>query len=352
MCCSTIPYKVLYVFDEKALLYRRGRLHLAGNGRIQTLPRFPLPWLKRLAAWFRVTNRLLRLEPRAVERLSRNRFVLSFTGKIWIIDLETKQIKAVYEIRKGWSDVLNFCSDSNCLYWGEYGSNHDYRSVKIYRMNQNESVREIYSFPKGTIRHIHNIVYDKVSGGGYFWILTGDNEKNSGIYRASYDWENVSPVKTGRQCFRAVTGFPRNGGLVYATDSVTDINHIYHLSHDGSLKALATINGSCIYGIETLEYYIFSTTVESPEGRGLKDLFSYKTGDGILSREVHIIAVRKTDLDIKIIAKYKSDWLPSKMFQYPTAMFPKGQNLAKSLWVYVMACSNLDGKSLSLDLTR
>lgn len=345
---TTIPYKSIYIFDDKVLLYRRGAFYLAEYDKIKLLVRCSLSPLKRIASKVRIINRLLRLEPRAVERLSQEKFVVCFAHKIWILDIDKKEMRVVFENRIGWSDTLNFCSDGKCIYWGEYGHNDERGEVKIYRMSQDERVNEAYSFPAGTVRHIHNIFLDQEKGG--FWMLTGDNDAKSGIYRVSADWRTVTPIKTGKQRFRAVAGFSYNDGLIYATDSVTDINHIYLLSADGSLKDLAIINGSCIYGTETRTHYIFSTSVEPPEGGSIANMLSHKRGSGIMSRDVHIVTIRKKDLAVKIAAIYKKDWLPLKLFQYGSAMFPKGQTQSDRLWHYVMACKGVDGKSLLIDL--
>ena len=340
----SIPYKALYAFDNKVLLYRKGNFYISENGNIYFLIKSPLSFAKRIAAKTNILNRLMRLEPRAIEKFSNNLFVMSFEHKIWVLDIEKKTMHMIFENRPGWSNPLNFCSDGNNVYWGEYGGNSLYESVNIYKADKNSTVSIVHTFPKGTIRHIHNIIYDKEKQ--HFWIFTGDNEEKAGIYTASMDWQKVEPIKTGEQKYRAVVGFPYKDGLIYATDAVSDINKIYILSANGSLKELSTINGSCIYGTEIKNHYIFSTTVEPIEGRSVRHLFTYKLGAGILSRDVHLIAVNKTDLTMKIIARYKKDRLPMKLFQYGAISFPKGQDNSNGLWSYTIACKKTDGKSI------
>ena len=341
-------YKPLYVWDDKVLLYRGGSIYLSDGGHISEILKCPLSGIKRIASKIRIANRLLRLDPRATERLSENKFITCFAHKIWIVDIAQKAMRIVCENRQGWSDTLNFCSDGNNIYWGEYGSNPNRGEVNIYTISQDEKIEIAYTFPKQTIRHIHNIFFDVAEN--CFWIFTGDNDKKAGIYMASRDWASVRAVKTGEQRYRAVVGFPYKGGVIYATDSVCDANHIYVLNADGILNKLAPINGSCIYGTETLNHYIFSTTVEPPEGSGLLSMLSNKLGGGILSRDVEVVSVRKSDLKVAVIARYRKDWLPMKLFQYGTAMFPKGHAQSEALWHYVMACKKYDGKSLLIDL--
>lgn len=345
---SAISYKTIYVYDGKIILYRCGAFYLAEGSKITLIVKLPLSLFKSSASRLRITNRLLRLEPRAVEQLSQNKFVFCFDHKIWILDVDQKETRVICENRMGWSDPLNFCSNGAGVYWGEYGSNDERDEVKVYQMTPDERINEVYSFPPKSVRHIHNIIFDEKKD--EFWIFTGDNDAKAGIYKASKDWKYIEPIRVGEQRFRAVVGFPSANGLIYATDSVMDINHIYLLLNDGKQEDLATINGSCIYGTETRDYYVFSTTVESPEGRSIMSLFSYKLGEGILSREVQVVAVRKSDFAIKTIALFNKDLLPLKLFQYGAVMFPQRKPIDNALWMYVMACKKFDGKSLLIDI--
>lgn len=186
-----------------------------------------------------------------------------------------------------------------------------------------------------------------------FWIMTGDNDKKAGIYRADCDFLRVEPINIGEQRYRAVVAFPYKDGIIYATDSVENENHLYVCESDNDYVArqLFPINGSCIYGTETKDYYVFSTTVEPPEGRGIRALFSNKLGGGIKSRDVHLVTVAKRDLsDIRIVAKYRKDWLPMKLFQYGAVMFPSGQYRNEDLLIFPVACKGVDGESIRITL--
>lgn len=80
-------------------------------------------------------------------------------------------------------------------------------------------------------------------------------------------------------------------------------------------------------------------------------MFSNKLGEGIKSREVYVIAVNKNDLsDIKIIAKYKKDCLPMKLFQYGSVHFPIEQKDKETLRLSPMACKKYDGKTIEIQV--
>lgn len=302
--------------------------------------------LRGFLSHFRLVTRLLRLEPRCVALLDNRRLVICHAKTVCVLDINNKTFSVVKEAREGFSNTLNFCSDGTYVYWGDYGDNPNREVVNIYRLSKTLNIEIVYSFPKGEIRHIHNIVWDKVHD--QFFVLTGDLESSSGIYIASADWEEVTPVVTGLQQYRAVVAFPYGDGLIYATDSVVDKNRIY-LLHDGVVEPLVDFPGSCIYGTETKGHYVFASTVEPPEGRGLFGLFTNKLGRGIQDRYAHLITVRKSDLHVEEIFKTQKDMWPMKLFQYGALMFPKVQEKSNDLWYYVMACKG-DGHTYSVKL--
>lgn len=314
------------------------------NGKRELIARLPSGLRNKIMSHFRLTVRLLRLEPKSISFIDENRFLICILGKLWLLDLQKKEVKELRNLRPDYS-VLNFCERNGYVYWGDYGANPNHDEIYIYRLSKDLKISIVYKFPTDSVRHIHNII--KTDDG--FVVLTGDNETVAGIYKANADWSEVKPWKNGQQKYRAVVGFPYQGGLLYATDSVETENHLRMIDADGNECDLATINGSCIYGGETKDYFIFSTTVESHEGGGWRKLLSNELGGGIKTPDVHIIAVSKQDLNICILKKSRKDVWPMKLFQYGMAVFPKGQdNCVDGVWFYNMATKKDDGNTLFL----
>lgn len=318
------------------------------SGQKELIARLPVGCKKRFLSKFRFIMRLLRMDPRASVRVDKQRFLVSVLHKIWILDIEKKSLRSVFNSRKNFSDNLNFCEYNGNVYWGDYGTNVLHEPINIYEMNLEGKVRIVYTFPKGDVIHVHNIFLDE--NRSKFWVLMGDNEEKAGIYTASLDWKEVKPVKVGKQIYRSVVGFPYNGGLLYATDSVDFDNYLRLIGADGTEKVLASINGSCIYGGESKDYFLFSTTVEPRAGAGLKHIFENRLGGGIKSKDVHIIAVSKKDLSIRIVKTLRKDWLPMVLFQYGRARFAGGQGNSNSIWCSPVACKKYDGTSIKLNL--
>ena len=118
-------------------------------------------------------------------------------------------------------------------------------------------------FPKGAIRHVHNIVHDPWQD--CLWVLTGDYGDECRILRASYDFTSVEVVLQGKQQARAVAAVPTEDGLYFASDTPLEQNFIYRLERGGTLSCLAPVSSSSIYGCQVGSHVFFSTMVEPSE---------------------------------------------------------------------------------------
>lgn len=346
---NSIYGRVLYVLsNNRGLLFKNRTLYLVDfeSGGLDAIFTFPVSGKKKILSQSRLMNRFLRLEPKCAGRLSETEFVVSLLRSIWLVDVEKKTCHKLCDNPEGFSEVINFCSTPNGVYWGDYGRNNQLTDVTVYRLGRVKQISRVYSFEAGSVRHIHNIVKD----GGGFLLFVGDNEAKAGIYRVNSDWTEVKPWKTGQQKYRAVVGWPYQGGVLYATDSVETENHIRYITAGGDEKNLAPLNGSCIYGCETKDYYLFSTTVEPHEGGGKLSLIFERLGGGIKSRDVTIVAVSKNDLSVRQVAKFRKDGWPMKLFQYGRCIFAGGQQNTNTVWCSPVACKKYDGKTIKIEL--
>ena len=344
---KSIKGRLLYLLDTNTgFLFYRMSFFLVdlATGKKTFVCRMPVGKKTALVSRSRILSRLKRLEPKCAGRLSATEFVVSLLRSIWLVDVEKKTCQRLCDNPDGFSEVINFCSTKDGIYWGDYGRNNQLTRVTAYRLGKDKQISRVHTFEAGTVRHIHNIVED----GDGFLLFVGDNEEKAGIYRVNSDWTEVKPWKTGIQKYRAVVGWPYLGGVLYATDSVETENHIRYISADGTEKELMALNGSCIYGCETKDYYLFSTTVEPHEGGGKLSLLFEELGGGIKSRDVTIVAVSKRDLSVRQVAKYRKDGWPMKLFQYGRCIFAGGQQGFNTVWCSPVACKKYDGKTILL----
>jgi len=346
---KTIKGRLLYLIDNQiGLLSKQMSFFLVDMSTHEERFICALPVSKKavLLSHCRLLSRLKRLEPKCAGRLSETEFVVSLLRSCWLIDTARGICEKLCDNPEGFSEVINFCSVADGVYWGDYGRNTEHKEVKVYHLDKDHRITVVHTFSAGKVRHIHNIVED----GNGFVLFVGDNEAEAGIYKVNKDWSEVKPWKTGQQKYRAVVGYPYNGGILYATDSVETENHLRFITAKGEEKILASLNGSCIYGCETKDDYLFSTTVEPHEGGGLKSLFIDSLGGGIKSRDVTIMAVSKKDLTVRQVASFRKDGWPMKLFQYGRCIFAGGQEKQNVAWGSPVACKKYDGKTIKIEL--
>ena len=313
-----------------------------------------LSWSKRLLSHFRLLNRLLRLEPRCATFMDDNTMILAFQHQVLVVSVSEKKIKEFVPLRPNFSNPLNFCSMKRYgqreVYWGDYGENMDGSEINIYKYTKN-GLEVCYSFPKNSIKHVHNIIYDKWRD--RFIMLTGDLGDKVGIYTATRDFKRVEPFMIGDEKYRAVQGLVTEDGLIWATDAVMSDNFLYYCSFEEKVvSTLASLNGSVIYGMVVNSGLLFSTTVEPyPTGDSrLKAVFYNRLGPGIKSRYVDLCYC-SGEREMTVLKRFKKDWLPLCLFQYGQIMFPEYEKEElKEVVVNPMSVKKFDGKTIKVTL--
>ncbi|MFC1785494.1 hypothetical protein ACFL0J_07710, partial [Candidatus Neomarinimicrobiota bacterium] len=87
-------------------------------------------------------------------------YIVFFNSKI--ITISSLKLKSIYNIRTC-KKPLNVCYNplNNTIYWGDYIATNKALPINIYCSKDNGKNWDIvYTFSLGTIRHIHNIIYD------------------------------------------------------------------------------------------------------------------------------------------------------------------------------------------------
>lgn len=118
---------------------------------------------------------------------------------------------------------------------------------------------------------------------------------------------------------------------------------------DYTVKTIAPIDGSCIYGCQWKDKYVFSTTVEG-DGRNTSRMefyFGRKRGIGIKDEYVHMYSGNLQD-GFKEIYKEKKDCMPYYTFQFGVFKFPYGVNNTETLYFQPVATKINDLRLMSL----
>jgi len=220
------------------------------------------------------------------------------------------ELEVTHQIQRGTRPLHVTAVPSGSIYWGEYFDNRERAEVHIYVSSDRARTWQIaYTFPAGSIRHVHNIVYDR--WGDCLWILTGDEGAECKVLRASSDLRSVQVVLSGNQQARAVAAIPTQEGLYLSTDTPSDKNHVYRLDREGNVEQVGDLASSSIYGCRVGQATLFSTMIEPSSVN--------------LGREVQIVGSRD-GTNWQVLAQWKKDTLPMRYFQYGNAFLPDGEN--------------------------
>jgi hypothetical protein len=236
------------------------------------------------------------------------------------------EFHVTHRVRRGIRPLHVTAVPSGRIYWGEYFDNRERAEVHIYVSTDRGSTWQIaYTFPAGSIRHVHNIVYDR--WGDCLWLLTGDEGAECKVLRAASDLSSVEVVLAGNQQARAVAAIPIENGLYLSTDTPFEKNHVYCLDRKGKIGQVGDLASSSIFGCRVSGAMFFSTMVESS---------AVNTG-----REVHLVGSRN-GTNWQVLARWKKDNLPMRYFQYGNIFLPDGENATNYLAATTVAVDTDD----------
>ena len=283
-------------------------------------------WGRRATVVTSLSSRLMRDGFHALAVTPSRTIVAAVPGAIVTLHPNQTEFLITHSIARGTRPLHITAVPEGRLFWGEYYDNRDRNDVHIYVSQDTGSSWQVaYTFPKGTIRHVHNIVYD--AWGDCLWVLTGDYGSECRIMRASCDFSQVEVVLQGDQQARAVALVPTADGLYFSSDTPLEANYIYHLDRAGKLSQLAPISSSSIYGCRVGCDIFFSTMVEPSRVNTDQHVRIYGGRDGRSWRPV---------------LAWEKDRLPMGIFQYGNAFLPDGNNDTAYLAVTTVAVKSDD----------
>lgn len=300
--------------DRHLIVYRKGTIVIYKDELPATVISLPVqPWI-RLLYKVRIIERALHADIRWMIDISETEFLFLYSDSIYRLDLKTQSVDKDFSGFRG--RPFSVIRIGECIVFGDYGGNEKREPVNIY-IRENGKWRVAYSFPKGTIRHIHNIIRKENT----LFILTGDEDSESGIWTSDLDFKSVKRVYTGSQqyrCCQLIADSTKSGW--YATDAPSEQNWIYHFN-EHMINRVYALPGTVIYGTRFNNMLIFSTTVE-PDAHA-KNKMEYwltnKPGKGITANETKVYLLK--DGHLTEVASYYHDKKPLRLFQYATVYF-------------------------------
>jgi hypothetical protein len=283
-------------------------------------------WWRILTSSARLSYRLFRDGFHTLAVLPSGQFLAAVPGAIVTLLPGETEFRVSHEIIRGTRPLHVTATPEGHLFWGEYFDNQDREEVHIYASPDGGLTWEVaYTFVKGAVRHVHNIIYDEWER--CLWILTGDNGPECKILRASIDFDRVDVVLSGHQQARSVAFIPMRDAVYFASDTPLEKNHIYRMGRNGSMVSVATIEGSSLCGCRVGSSMFFSTMAEPSAANGSRVIKVYRSSDGDHWQE---------------FLEWQKDAWPMRLFQYGNAFLPDGYNSTDLLAVSTIAVAGAD----------
>lgn len=278
-------------------------------------------WWRNLSSATRLSSRLVRDGFHALAVLASGGLVAAVPGGIVTLQAGETQFRRTHPITRGTRPLHITAVPNGAVFWGEYFDNPAREEVHIYASTDHGATWNVaYTFPKHSIRHVHNIVYDRWEN--CLWVLTGDYGEECRILRASCDFRQVEAVLRGNQQARAVALVPTEDGLYFSSDTPLEANYIYRLDRQGKISQLAPLSSSSIDCCRVDGDVFFSTMVEPSPVNSDRHARIYGSRGG---------------RDWQSLLQWKKDAWPTRLFQYGNAFLPGGENSTHYLAVSTAA---------------
>lgn len=318
-------HDLLYVSRGYNVLRARMRTHASAIDWEQVGQYHPNAW-RSVTSSSRLASRLFRDGFHALVALSSGDLVGAVPNAIVTLAPEATEFRLSHRLLRGTRPLHLAITPGDHLFWGEYFDNPRRDEVHIYASTDRGGHWDVaYTFPKGTVRHVHNIVYDEWEN--CFWVLTGDYGSECRILRASCDFKTADVVLSGNQQTRSAALVSTRDALFFSSDTPFEINHVHRLDRRGNLSTVATLNSSSIYGCSVGNAVFFSTMAEPSVINSDRNVRLYGSSDGIRWHRV---------------LQRKKDYWPMGWFQYGNAFLPDGKNTTPLLAVTTIAVEHAD----------
>jgi len=335
VCLARLPRLRVLAWSKDWLYASRGyevvrsRVQLPAHEiNWETVASFQPDWHRKVSVKNLLTARIFRDGFHALAVLPSGALVGAVPKAIVTLDPRVAEFRQTHAITRGTRPLHITAVPGGTVYFGEYFDNASRDEVHIYAStDQGYTWRVAYTFLKGSIRHVHNIVHDPWQD--CLWILTGDYGDECRILRASCDMSHIDEVLKGNQQARAVAAIPTESGLYFTSDTPLESNFIYCLDRTGTVSQVASISSSSICGCRVGTRIFFSTMVEPSKVNR--------------DRRVHVYGADiKMHEPWQLQLSWEKDRYPFGLFQYGNAFFPDGNNETPYLAVTTAAVKSED----------
>lgn len=285
------------------------------------------PWWRQVSSSIKLGTRFFRDGYHALAVLSSGHVVAAVPGAMVTLKPGEREFRTSHKILRGTRPLHIVATPDDRIFWGEYFDNPHRDEVHIYAStDRGEHWDVAYTFPPHSIRHVHNIVYDKWAN--CLWILTGDSGTECQILRASVDFRRVETALSGNQQTRSAALIPARDGVYFSSDTPFEPNHVYHFDSRGTVTPVASLGSSSIYGCRVGESIFFSTMAEPSAVNDQRNVCIHGSPDGLSNWQS--------------LLHWQKDRWPMSLFQYGNAFLPDGENATNLLALSTIAVQHAD----------
>ena len=244
-----------------------------------------------------------------------------------------------FHVKRG-SRPMYICQDKDgSIYFGEYFQNMEKFPVFVYcSKDDGNTWNKVYTFPQGSINHVHGIYLDPYTQ--RLWFATGDRENECIIGYTEDGFKTVNEVFRGGQEYRTCVLFFYKDFIVFGTDSQYQKNVLKKFDRESlKITELQEVQGPVIRGAQFGEIAIISTDVEPSEVNKTKNAYVWMTRDGEHWEE---------------LCHAEKDFLPSMLFQFGVFDLPQYSSDYNGNKIYVTgkAVKGCGGDTLVYDLNE
>jgi hypothetical protein len=226
----------------------------------------PVPWWRRVIDSYPLTRRMSRGGVVGVWPQTDGSRLCIVPKMIMRAEAGSSTYQCVLRFDKG-SRPLNLCQGKDGqIYWGEYFLNlRRSEPVRIFgSQDKGRNWEVVYTFPKGTICHVHRIVYDPFEDA--VLVCTGDRDREVAILRTTDGFQTLEPIVQGDQRYRTTSLIPMTDSILYGTDNPDGDNYVMAIKrHNGSVERVQELPGPVLYGCQVGDVAVFGTMIEKKD---------------------------------------------------------------------------------------
>lgn len=205
------------------------------------------------------------------------------------------------------SRPLAVATDGELICYGEYRGNAERSAVHVWgSLDLGRTWAPVWRFAE--VRHVHGVFFDPFTR--TFWVTTGDEDSEAGIWVTRDRFRTLDEVMRGNQQVRAVHLCFTAQYVYFGSDTPLARNHIYRLERcSGTIERLVEVGSSVFFGCTVGNHLFFSTAAEPSDINRSDRAELWHSADGNRWRLFRAVP--------------KDRW-PLRLFQYGQVRLPGG----------------------------